>query len=326
MTASAARDTRHPFHRGDGVTVGHRPNHPQQPVAIPPAALEANTLVVGYTGSGADRILAQTLACRAEQGLATIGQDLAGNLRRELPDRTAITNVLIHDMPYVTEHNPLAADAPESVPQIVAILRYTAPVWDQRIATVATAAIADLRRHNSLNRNGRLSLRDLAELTPPPPTADTAGLLCHGESVATDADCAKPARQVANASESKAISLLSTTRQRRPTDFRVTYREPRARPATAKPVCWRADPGWLGERLSRPGGITVAVALENPRKMRATLKAPPILSSSTKSGHTSLFRLRPRSPKAAAPPSNPGTIDQYPPKTPPPPALLAAKA
>ena len=109
-------------------------------------------MVVGHTGSGADRILAQTLACRAEQRLAAIGLDPAGNLRRELPEHTAVTGVLIHDMPYVTEHNPLATDAPESTPQIVSILCYTASAWSHRIATVATAVITDLRLHNSLGR------------------------------------------------------------------------------------------------------------------------------------------------------------------------------
>lgn len=185
MTAYPVPNKRHPFQPGDGVTVGHQPNQPQQPVAISPIALEANTLVVGYTGSGADRILAQTLACRAEQGLATIGMDPVGNLYRELTEHTAVTSVLISDMPYVTAHNPLAADAPESVSQIVSILGYTAPVWGNRIARVVTAAITDFRHHNSLNRNGALSLRDLAEITLQPPTEDNAGLLCHGQPIAS---------------------------------------------------------------------------------------------------------------------------------------------
>ena len=190
MTASVAQDTRRPFQPGAGVTVGHRPNHPQQPVSIPPTALEANTLVVGHTGSGADRILAQTLACRAEQGLATIGLDPTGNLRRELPEHTAVTSVLICDMPYVTEHNLLAIDAPESTTEIASILCYTAPAWDHRIATVATAAITDLRLHNSLIQNDQHSLRDLAEITLLPPTGDNVGLLCHGQRIAAaDPDC-----------------------------------------------------------------------------------------------------------------------------------------
>lgn len=190
MTASVAQDTRRPFQPGAGVTVGHRPNRPQQPVSIPPAALEANTLVVGHTGSGADRILSQTLACRAEQRLATIGLDPAGNLRRELPEHTAVTSVLIRDMPYVTEHNPLATDAPESTSQLVSILAYTAPAWSHRIATMATAVITDLRLHNSLKQNEQLSLRDLADITLLLPTADNAGLLCQGQTIAAaDPDC-----------------------------------------------------------------------------------------------------------------------------------------
>lgn len=190
MTTSVAQDTRRPFQPGAGVTVGHRPNRPQQPVSIPLTALEANTLVVGHTGSGADRILARTLACRSEQGLATIGTDPAGNLRRELPEHTAVTSVLIRDMPYVTEHNPLATDAPESTPQLVSILAYTAPAWSDRIATMATAVITDLRLHNSLSQNDQLSLRDLAEITLLLPTGDNHSLLCQGQHIAAaDPDC-----------------------------------------------------------------------------------------------------------------------------------------